>query len=160
MKNNKTLKLIITLGLIAILATFTVMFTGCINHANEGRYFDVDGWTLFQFNRSNRPWSRRVNIVHLNNQSLVVDGVLTIPTRVGNHDIWGFGGGMRYPSFYPGQGVTKIIVPKELNVNRSFWAGSSLEFLPNLRYVEFLCDTFERIDLWGGGGCFIYIYNS
>jgi|GEM_PF-1829674 len=128
----------------------------CPDRAMEGRTFDAEGWTLFQFNRSNRPWSRHVWITSLNDYSLIKEGVLTIPARIGGHNIQGFGeagaSGWR-AGFY----TQKVVVPAEVPVTSIFWAmgtarGSPGNWEHNIpRYVELLSSTFENVDLWGGG---------
>ena len=86
-------KIIKKVAIITLAITMLVMMSGyvaCPNRSVQGRYFDVGGWTLFQYNRSDEVWSRQVTIVRLNDPSLVEDGVLTIPTQIGGHDIYAF----------------------------------------------------------------------
>jgi len=113
----------ISFYLMAVLLLFTVIVgTGmdmCPDPAFEGRTFEVEGWTLFQFNRSNRAWSREVRLIGLNDPSLVVDGVLALPIRVGRHNIDGISAALA-GNFNPGPGVRKIVVPAELRVGGGF----------------------------------------
>ena len=142
---------------IAVVFSMLILFTavgltGCIGDPNGGRDFEVDGWQLFQFNRSNRVWSRQV-FIRGANDDLAVDGVLTIPARIGGHEISGFGGWA--PAWNPGFYTVKVVVPTEIPINWVFWAMVSTRGSPGNwenrqpRYVELLCNTFENVDFSG-----------
>jgi len=159
-KNNMK-KRILTIGLAIIMVFAVLAFGGCSEYS--GREIEVDGWTLFRFTQS-----RKVNIISANCESLVVDGVLYIPSRIGGHDIHGFGRWSHAPwpgmehfftmtkrgeNGWPVQAleVRKIVLAKELSVGRLFWSGRGAwaGAVENVRYIEFLCNTFERIDFIG-----------
>jgi len=144
---------ILSIGMAIAMLFSLIALGGCYANAMEGRTFEVDGWTLFQFNRSDRPWSREVRLVRLNNQLLVEDGVLTIPNRVGRHNIDGFW------HFHPGPKTRKIVIPAGIRVNSSFWDASTVLLLPNLRYVELLCRTFENIESLGATAFWRYYWH-
>ena len=95
--NKKTRKIIIRIAIAVVAIVFVIMMSGaiggCPRRDLQGRILEVDGWTLFQFNRSRQPHSRNVNIIS-NPSDAVVDGVLTIPERIGRHDINSFLGGL------------------------------------------------------------------
>lgn len=153
MKSKKFIGIIFAILLMSLPLLMGIP-SGCPDRSQQGRTFEVDGWTLFQFNRSNTPRSRLVNLVSLDDPSLIENGVLTIPTRVGRHNINGFGaGGPYWLRFNPGQGVEKIVVPAGISISHNFWDMRRYIQAPRtLPYIELLCDTFELINPLGGGG--------
>ena len=165
-KNKKKIALKrIALVLTAIVFIFAASgsMAMCPDRAMEGRTFEVGGWTLFQFNRSNRPWSRHVWITSLNDYSLIDNGVLTIPARIGGHNIQGFGeagaSGWR-AGFY----TQKVVVPAEVPITSIFWVMDTARGSPGnwergrVRYVELLSSTFENIDFGNTVEFWRYIY--
>jgi len=112
----------------------------------RGRVIERDDWRLWQFTYG----SRHTTLLGLNDRSLIIDGVLTIPTRVGARNIHGFGAALA-GSFDPGPGVYKIVIPAELIVGGGVWGMYFISPRPNVRYVELLCDIFDNIFLAGGG---------
>lgn len=154
-KTSQKLKKIVVLLMTAIMTLGTMfMAAGCSN----GKTFDVDGWTLFRYNGNFNTERGRVNIVRANSESLVVDGVLTIPAKIGKYEIYGFGGpgpGMYWSG--PGvfkinldivEGIERIVIAAELHVDEGFW-GISLSrnsIFDSVKYVEFLCNDFVRIE--------------
>jgi len=140
-RKNKLKRIVLVLLAIVFVFAASGYVTMCPDRSREGNYFDVDGWTLFQFNRSSQPWSRRVNIRGLVDNTLVVDGVLTIPTRIGRHDIFGFDF-----FFNPGFYTEKIVVPIGITIDANFWSMTQvLHITERMPHVEFLCNTFESI---------------
>jgi len=116
---------------------------------NQGYTVLTDDWTIFRHNNTNR-------LVGLRNQDLVIDGVLTIPKEVDGMIIHGFGrpnmplwwGGAGETPFNPSEGVKKIVIPTGIYVDNLFigsttWLNTVLG--QGVRYVEFLCGTFDRI---------------
>jgi hypothetical protein len=144
---------------IAVVALFTASimlcvvfgFTGCSN----GKRFKVDGWTLFQYNGHMKAWSElkgQVNIISADDESLVVDGVLNIPSKIGKYTITGFGQ-PQYMVTGPSWDFTinenlevnHIVLAEELQVNELFFGGGINSVGRRVKYIEFLSDTFENI---------------
>ena len=151
------IKKVVVIAMAATMMLCTMLtMAGCSN----GRTIEVDGWTLFEYNGSYNTERGRVNIISANRESLVVDGVLTMPAKIGKYNIYGFGGpgpGMYWS--HPGAfeinadlKVEHIVFAAELHVDFGFSWGT---FGENLKYVEFLSDTFDKISSFGGG---IYTY--
>ena len=130
-------------GLVLMMSSF--VFVGCGEHT-FGREIEVDGWTLFS-----PTFTRNVYILSANCESLVVDGVLHIPSRIGRHNIHGFGrmthsslwgGGDRIFRIDAEVSVEKIVLARELYVDRFFWEHSNIR---DIKYIEFQSRTFERV---------------
>jgi len=128
-------------GLAFIMLFSLLMFTGCSEYS--GREIEVDGWTLFRFRQSGQ-----VNIISANCESLVADGVLYIPSRIGRYNIHGFG--RHEPIFWYGSRDHHFRIDEKLEVERVVLAAALHinHFIGNIgfaTYVELLCNTFERI---------------
>jgi len=146
-------KRVIIFGLAFIMLFSLLMFTGCSEYS--GREIEVDGWTLFRFRQSGQ-----VNIISANSESLVVDGVLYIPSRIGRYNIHGFGrwqptgwyGGIdHYFRISESLEVERVVLAAELHVGRYFW-GDDWRYQGNvfrIAYIELLCKTFERVSFIG-----------
>jgi len=153
-EKRKLVKTLVVFLVVSLLVISSSFFVACTRGGQRGRAFEVDGWNLWQFSRS-----RQINVVALMDDSLVVDGVLTIPTRVGRYNITSFGG--TYYGFVVGLEARKIVIPPEIVVNFTFWmmssgrwedrpSGVGRDQIPhNVRYVELLCESFENINELG-----------
>jgi len=144
-KFRKIVILIFTVSLLFILFGMD-MPIAC--HA-RGRVIERDDWRLWQFTYG----SRNTTLLGLNDRSLIVDGVMTLPIRVGRRNIDGIGSALG-GAFNPGPGVDKIVIPVGLRVGSGLW---SMSHSNRPRYIELLCDTFDNIFLDGGGGRFFII---
>ena len=138
MKKRKMV-LKIAIIVVAILTTLIVsgfMGVGCTRGPLQGTTFDVDGWRLFRYNRSREPQSRHVAIRGLLDESLIENRVLTIPTQIGRYRIDRLNHlGALTPNI-----ITKIIIPAEVALHTQGLQGGG-----GIRYIEFLCDTFENV---------------
>jgi len=140
---KKFRKIVILIFMVSLLFILFGMDMPVACHA-RGRVIERDDWRIWQFTYG----SRHTTLLGLNDRSLIVDGVLTIPTRVGTRNIHGFGAALA-GSFNPGPGVRKIVVPAELRVGDGFWNMRRISNV-NVRYVEFLCNVFTNINMRGG----------
>lgn len=123
------IKKLIGLTVIAIMLFGVFGLSGCSN----GRTFDVDGWTLFRYNGNYGTTPRgTVNIVSANSESLVVDGVLNIPAKIGKYNIHGFGrpGNGMFGSDSGAdfgintglvEGIERIVIAEEIYIGESFY---------------------------------------
>lgn len=140
--------LVLVLVIIMTLGIFGLM--GCENAGNE---IEVDGWTLFQFGSGSNK-KGQVNILSAD-ESLVVDGILHVPAKIGIYDIYGFGtlGKMFAPESYftISSNVERIVLSAELHVGDLFWGNSGyfdtiMTEGSSVKYVEFCSETFERVN--------------
>ncbi len=110
--------------------------------------------TLFRYKGNYNTERGRVNIISANSESLVVDGVLNIPAKIGKYDIYGFGKpapfvsmGKTYFSIAESLEVERIVLAAELHVDYGFWGRGFGNSIPKIvNYVEFLSSDFTRID--------------
>ena len=146
------IKRFLRVGMVVVL-TFIMSFVagGClVDREFRGRFIETEQWQLFRFNNDRSSY----RIVRLNDPSLIVDGVLTIPSYVGNRRITGFGGIEQTLAesihFRHGQDVNKIVIPAGVAIDVNFW-GTDDRSSPrpgqnwHARYVELLCPTGELI---------------
>ncbi len=90
-----------------------LLFSACTAEecgSGKGKSIEVDGWRLWQYSSN-----RQVNIIALIDETKIVDGVLTIPTKVGKYTITSFGGTNR--GFIIGTKVKMIVVPADITAN-------------------------------------------
>jgi hypothetical protein len=121
-------KLTAILSLFCMLLGTLLIATGC----SHGKTIKVDGWTLYRFNGEYNTVRGRVNIISADSESLAVDGVLTIPAKIGKYNIYGFGRpgrsfGESYKKFSISQeavtDLERIVVAAELYIDSSFSNG-------------------------------------
>jgi len=161
-KANKRQVLGLKLSIIVLIlflcgAIFVV--SGC-RPQREDREFEIDGWTLFQFGNTGN-----VHIVALHDESIVIDGVLTIPTQIGGYTIYSFGA--IYGLWVTGCEATKIVVPPEIRVNAAFWMMQGgpegervrphMPPLTSVKYVKLMCGSFDNISDILGASRFVLI---
>jgi len=115
------------------------------NPSEWGREFDSGGFTLFR-----HFFGGHTYIISVNDQSLVEDGVLVIPTRVGARRISALGGDWR--SFSLNVDAERIVIPAEITLSRGFWEmeRSRDREERTVRYVEFLCNDISNLTLGVG----------
>jgi len=154
--------------LAVVLMFVMLMAVGCVDLAscNENPRFGIsiittERWTLARYNNINR-----FNIVSADCETLVVDGVLKIPSMIAGHEIHGFGtqGGTYYGgpmrTFFSinfNLEIEKIVLAAELHIDNKFFGNAhsqnEIAGLDNSPYIQLLATTFERIQplslLWG-----------
>ena len=163
------IKRFLRIGMVVVL-TFIMSFVagGClVDREFRGRFIETEQWQLFRFNNDRSSY----RIVRLNDQSLIVDGVLTIPSYVGNRRITGFGGvdqnDGRETIFNSRarEVLHKIIIPTRIVVSASFydgWWGQLGDIFQHdnrviANYIELLCYTGEYVTFAFGAHRYTFI---
>lgn len=111
-----------------------VLLSGC-----SGREIEVDGWKLYT--RDGRTTITSVN------DSVVENGVLIVPSTLGDYNIAGFGGTPPFISmpsrfFFAPELAEHIIISDGVGLDMFFW-----RHLRDGISVELLTQTFENIDI-------------
>ena len=139
---TKKIKTSLVLALTTVMLFSMLVFSGCFNQP-----FSVDGWEVWH------AGDGEVALIRAQTSSHVIDGVMTIPTHVGQYRVARLGfldinflEPLGTPvHFDVGPATTKIVIPAGIIVDGLFWSGGGGR--ANVRYVELLSKTAEEITL-------------